>query len=457
MVGRVNFINPERVELKVDVLTKKSQNKSFFFTADNYNERVFVLDTEFLLYYGGSLKIAYEEDGLPFILYVFAKSREQRDGWEQAIRAEALKNGAYFSLNYHPAVWDRRAGFGCCGAPSRSDEGCTPVTRQTAEMRSRLLSKSSATSAGEVLADIMVKRSQGKSTFFGATNYKERVFVLKSHILRYFSGNLRKRGEEKGRVELSTIMAVEEVKDGLLENRKNAFQVMYKEDDEKLVLIVIARSAVKRTMWIQAIREEAKKNRALFVSTYHPGVWTKTVGKFNCCNTLNKESLGCEQVTLDLASFSTQGVGANRAMSPADIRVGKLTKRAQNKSSFYVSKSYKERVFVLNTDCLRYFSGSLKKRGDEKGCIPLSSMVIVAPLDDGALDGRRNAFQVVYREDDMLYLLYLVAESSGDCNRWINTIAADENLIASPDWWLLSHHGPVIEDNGIGLWHVLRL
>lgn len=39
--------------------------------------------------------------------------------------------------------------------------------------------------------DMMSKRSQGKSTFFGAINYKDRVFVLDSRSFRYFAGNLK--------------------------------------------------------------------------------------------------------------------------------------------------------------------------------------------------------------------------------------------------------------------------
>ncbi|KAK7096650.1 hypothetical protein V1264_003731 [Littorina saxatilis] len=425
MVGR---ILPERTELKVGALTKKSQNKSFFFSSDNYKERVFVLDAHQLTYYSGTLEkrddekgaiqlehvtavetlhderspqcgfqVAHEDDGRPLILYIFGKTKEERDEWVSAIRTEALKNGAYFILNYHPACWERQKGFSCCGAPSRGDEGCMPVTKQTAEMRDRLLSKASSAHAGEIMADMMSKRSQGKSTFFGAINYKERVFVLDSRSLRYFGGNLRKREGEKGSVELCTVLAVEDVRDGLLDNRKNAFQVVYEDDDDDILkLIIVARSSDKRQAWAKAIRDEARKNNAKFQSHYHPGVWIKGLGKYNCCNDLDKDSEGCDQVTEELTDNKTsRSVSAgDRVMSPRDVKVGILTKRAQCKSSFYVSKSFRDRLFVLNNATLRYFKGKPKKRGEEKGSIPLVNITVVAPVNHGDLDGRKNALQV---------------------------------------------------------------
>ena len=54
MVGR---ILPERQELKVGLLTKKAQNKSYFFTSDNYSKRVFVLDTQCLTYFTGTVEV----------------------------------------------------------------------------------------------------------------------------------------------------------------------------------------------------------------------------------------------------------------------------------------------------------------------------------------------------------------------------------------------------------------
>ena len=58
---------------------------------------------------------------------------------------------------------------------------------------------------------------------------------------------------------------------------------------------------------------------------------------------------------------SSQSPGfRERVMSPRDVKWGVLTKRAQCKSSFYVSKSFRDRLFVLNNSMLRYFSAKHK-------------------------------------------------------------------------------------------------
>ncbi|XP_076468520.1 uncharacterized protein LOC143299213 [Babylonia areolata] len=464
MVGR---ILPEQQELKVGELTKKAQNKSYFFTSDTYKERVFVLTTCSLLYFTGTVKkrgelkgtitltevlavetledkrsscgfqVCYEEDGRSLILYVFARSTEIRDEWVSAVREEALKSGAYFILSYHPRCWDRRDGFDCCGAPSRGDEGCMPVTRQTAEMRERLFSKASSTNAGEILVDMMEKRSQGKSSFFGVVNFKERVFVLDVRSLRYFGGNLKRREGEKGSIELCTVLAVEHVTDSLLDNRKNAFQVVYEDDDdEQMTLVVVAKSGHKRQTWVQAIRDEAKKCGARFQSHYHPGVWLKGLGKYNCCQNIDRYSAGCQPVTLDLQSYNAPTTDGG--VAGGEVKVGMLTKRALNRSSFTRSRSYKCRLFVLDSQALTFFDTKEKdkKRGEQKGSIPVSRMEVVAPLEQGALDQHSNAFQVMYfdEEDQHRYILYLVSSSEEERHEWLTAITT------------------VVERAGVSLW-----
>ena len=49
-----------------------------------------------------------------------------------------------------------------------------------------------------------------------------------------------------------------------------------------------------------------------------------------------------------------------QVLSPREVKSGVLTKRAQCKSSFYVSKSFRDRLFVLNNATLRYFSAKNK-------------------------------------------------------------------------------------------------
>ncbi|KAL8558468.1 hypothetical protein ACOMHN_052285 [Nucella lapillus] len=269
---------------------------------------------------------------------------------------EAFKSGAYFIQNYHPFRWHRHRGFACCGALSRGDEGCTPVTRQTAEMRERLMSRTSTSYPSEVLTDMMTKRSQGRSSLLGVINYKERVFVLDVRSLRYFGGNLKKREGLKGSIELSSVVAVENVTESLLDNRKNAFQVVYEDDGGELMsLVMVGRSGIKRQKWIQALREEAMKAGSQFQTHYHPGVWVKRLGSYNCCQNIDRQSTGCQAVTIDLQSY-----GASSAKGGVKVREGMLTKRALSKRTFTSSHSYKTRLFVLNSRTLTYFDSKDK-------------------------------------------------------------------------------------------------
>ena len=52
---------------------------------------------------------------------------------------------------------------------------------------------------------------------------------------------------------------------------------------------------------------EARKNNATFQSHCHPGIWVKGLGKYNCCNNIDKNSKGCEPATIDLASKTLTG------------------------------------------------------------------------------------------------------------------------------------------------------
>jgi hypothetical protein len=60
----------------------------------------------------------------------------------------------------------------------------------------------------------------------------------------------------------------------------------------------------------------------------------------------------------DLSGLNSAG----RLMSSDEVKVGMLTKRAQCKSSFYISRSFRDRLFVLNKTGLQYYGGSNKVR-----------------------------------------------------------------------------------------------
>ncbi|PVD34872.1 hypothetical protein C0Q70_06151 [Pomacea canaliculata] len=414
MVGK---IHPDHEELKVDVLIKKSQGKSFV-TFEGYQERVFVLDKECLTYYEGNLQcveaandkdnsmnvfqVAYENEGVPLILYAFTTTQAQRDDWIQAVKAEALKSGAQFTRFHHSSIWNRQDGFRCCGALSRGDEGCVPVSSWTTG------------------AYFRISKTRGR---FISRN-------VKTHNL--LSKILQKHGKEKCSIDLNHILAVEQVRDGLLEKRKNCFQVVYEEEDDVLTLHIIARTAEKRLAWIEAIRREAKKNNAQFISKYHPGIWLKNMGKYNCCDNINQKNLGCEPVTLNLEDYSQihQDSRALEQRSPYhDIKVGMLTKRSQNRTRFYALNKYKKRMFVLDKKSLQYYSRKdFKKRQKMKCCIDLTSIVVVAPVNDGALEGNDHCLQVVYWDRDQIFILYMIAKDSRHQFSWINAIAAEATM-----------------------------
>lgn len=46
-------------------------------------------------------------------------------------------------------------------------------------------------------------------------------------------------------------------------------------------------------------------NCARLMSVYHPGIWIKSMGKYNCCYNIDNTDPGCQPVTLDLAGEQT--------------------------------------------------------------------------------------------------------------------------------------------------------
>ena len=56
---------------------------------------------------------------------------------------------------------------------------------------------------------------------------------------------------------------------------------------------MVAQNAHERQEWVEAIRREASQQSAKFLEKYHKGVWTKTLGKFNCCDQVDRNAIGC--------------------------------------------------------------------------------------------------------------------------------------------------------------------
>ncbi|XP_013413800.1 tyrosine-protein kinase Tec-like isoform X1 [Lingula anatina] len=101
-----------------------------------------------------------------------------------------------------------------------------------------------------------------------------------------------------------------------------------------------------------------------------------------------------------------------------------MIKRAQLRSRF-TSENYRSRWFILTSDHLRYHDGGLEKGpGKEKGRLNLAQVKIVENVDNGALDNRQHALQVVYTDGNTLefYTLYIIATSEDQRNDWVMTL-----------------------------------
>eukprot|EP00112_Aurelia_sp_Birch-Aquarium-sp1_P010038 Seg2164.2 transcript_id=Seg2164.2/GoldUCD/mRNA.D3Y31 product="Tyrosine-protein kinase Tec" protein_id=Seg2164.2/GoldUCD/D3Y31 len=116
-----------------------------------------------------------------------------------------------------------------------------------------------------------------------------------------------------------------------------------------------------------------------------------------------------------------------------------LTKRSQGKSRLSAS-NYRTRLFVLTPEEISYHEGTEEKKGKQKGCIELSKIKVVEPVEDSALD-KKYCFQV--QHDDLT--LYVIANSEEERNEWINSIRYE---ISQQNRLLLENYHPGIFNNG---------
>ncbi|KAL8562218.1 hypothetical protein ACOMHN_005203 [Nucella lapillus] len=138
----------------------------------------------------------------------------------------------------------------------------------------------------------LLKRSQNKGRIT-AENYRGRFFILSKLSLQYYDGTIEKLGKKKGEIPLRMVKVVEFVQDLMLEKKPNAFQVVYKEDSEFFTLYMVAVHPTEREEWVNSIRKEATQQEARFLEKYHCGVWTKKLGRFNCCDQMDRSAVGC--------------------------------------------------------------------------------------------------------------------------------------------------------------------
>ncbi|CAG2243722.1 ITK [Mytilus edulis] len=135
--------------------------------------------------------------------------------------------------------------------------------------------------------DFMMKRSVNKSRIT-AQNYKSRWFILDNDTLSY--------------------------KDGTLE-------VVYGEGAEFFTLYIVALKDDQRKEWIEILRDAAGKKHACFFPKYHPGVWTKSLGRYSCCDQIDRNAVGCSLTTPEkddatVPSVSKQQSVINKPLPP---------------------------------------------------------------------------------------------------------------------------------------------
>ncbi|XP_062608229.1 tyrosine-protein kinase ITK/TSK-like [Saccostrea cucullata] len=147
-----------------------------------------------------------------------------------------------------------------------------------------------------ILKAFLKKRSIDKSPYVLSTNFQKRWFVLDDKHLTYYDGKSSKMGEEKGKVELKKILAVEALDDLCMEDKRDVFQVIHicPTRYDPVILYVVTSSKQEQEKWINGIRREAIKNEAPFIKNYHPGIWVD--GAFTCCHAQGKIARGCKLV-----------------------------------------------------------------------------------------------------------------------------------------------------------------
>ena len=146
--------------------------------------------------------------------------------------------------------------------------------------------------------DFMMKRSVNKNRIT-AQNYKSRWFILEKNVLSYNDGTLEKIGKIKGSIKLEKIKVVEAVEDRVLDNKVNVFQIVYGEGADFYTLYVVALKQEQRKEWIEELKEAADKKKACFFPKYHPGVWTKSLGRYSCCDQIDRAAVGCSLTTTE--------------------------------------------------------------------------------------------------------------------------------------------------------------
>lgn len=173
--------------------------------------------------------------------------------------------------------------------------------------------------SAEILVDFMLKRAICKASLFMKENYKERWFVLRDSVLEYYSGTLGKRGKLKGQIPLDGIKTVECVDNDELEDKKNVFQILYQEKPNGLfyTLYIVAQTQEQQKTWVKNVKKLVLNMGMTLLPKYHPGVWTKTLGRYSCCDQIDRNAPGCQPVPAEeVLSGSSSSSGLRKPDAP---------------------------------------------------------------------------------------------------------------------------------------------
>ena len=442
------MVKIEETPIKSGQLEKRSQNR-WFYTIENYATRLFVLLPKFLKYYSfndnsTSLKreidlefvinvdpvrdfalkgktnifqIVYSENLKEEIifLYCIASSNNARNGWISAIREEAEKNGATLSQQFHDGVWSSSDGKYTCCDQKKGSSGC----KNRSELQS---GKVSAEDEEEILTDIMLKRAQGKSTFFPKENYKKRKFSLGADYLSYYEGGVISEKNLKGRIQLSNVVICEPVNTEEESKYQNMFQVVYDDDNELIYLYIVANSEADIDKWVNAIKKKCVRRKAELLASYHPCIWKRNISKWPCCNGRDKNLSGCCEVSDRNTPDVDRTTKKDSSSDSQIVKISEMCKRSQNKSTFFISNNYQQRVFMLDKQSLTFYKGHPNKGGQLKGKIPLRNMTVVEEVHNEMLEGKRNVFQIGYTEEGSFFYLYVVANTDIERSAWVKVL-----------------------------------
>ena len=163
--------------------------------------------------------------------------------------------------------------------------------------------------------DYMTKRSIMKSRF-RTENYKGRWFLLTSKCLSYYDGTPDNgKGKVKGQIFLRNVKVIEKVEPDYFNNKPNAFQVVYTDDStgDLFTLYIMALTPEKRDEWIVQLRSTSEKCGAIFYEKYHPGLFSYRLGRWVCCEKIQKQAVGCTDVTWQPGTVSSCGLMSDKA------------------------------------------------------------------------------------------------------------------------------------------------